>query len=87
MNRVSSSKNGGSGVKSANDTGLSYGYSLLLHGFVEDHTRVIVHLVELIDATDASVREDKGATLKDKLTGFWVSCDIDGETNCGTSLA
>ena len=81
MDGVSCGKNGGSGVEGANDTDLGYGYSLLLHSFVKDHTSVVVHLVELVNATDTSVRKDKCTTLKDQLTRLWIPGDVHGETN------
>jgi len=54
---------------------------------VKDYTRVIVHLVKLVNAADTSVREDKGTTFKDQLMSFWVSCNINSETDSRTSLA
>jgi len=54
---------------------------------VKDYTRVIVHLVKLVNAADTSVRKDKGTTFKDQLMSFWVSCNINSETDSRTSLA
>jgi len=56
VDRIRGSQNRSSSVQGANDASFGDGDSLLLHGLVKDHTSVVVHLVELIDAADATVR-------------------------------
>ena len=55
VDRIGSGKDSCASVECADDTCFGNRDSLLFHGFVEDCARVIVHLVELIDAADAAV--------------------------------
>ena len=48
---------------------------------MKDHSRVVVHLVELIDAADTTIRQDEGTTLENKLSGLWIFRDVDGKTD------
>lgn len=58
VDRICSSQDGGSGVETTDDTCLGDRDCLLLHGFKQDCSVVFVHLVELIDAADASVTQN-----------------------------
>lgn len=63
VDRVGSGEDGRASIECANDASFSYRDSLLLHGFVKDCTRVVVHLVELIDTADTAIRKDQRTTL------------------------
>ena len=54
---------------------------------MEDVPRVVVHFVELVDAADATVRQDKCAALQDQLFGLWVSRDVNSQTDGGGPFA
>lgn len=81
MDRVSSGQDRGSGVQGANDTGFGNGDGLLLHGFVKNHTSVIIHFIELINAADTAIGKHQSTTFKYKLTRLRVPRDVDGETD------
>ena len=52
--------------KGTRTTHLRDGDRLLLHGFVDRHSVVLAHLVELVDADDTSVCEDHRPALHDE---------------------
>jgi len=60
---------------------------LLLHGFVENDTGVVAHLIKLINAADTAVRENESATFQHELLSVRILSDVDGETNSRTSLS
>ena len=78
---VGRSKDAGPGIERSDDAGLGYGYSLLLHDFVQDRAGRIVHLVELVNAADTAVGQDERTRFQHKLTGFRVASDVGCETD------
>ena len=65
---VSSCQDGCAGIEGADDAGLGDGQGLLLHDLVQNGTRVVCHLVKLIDATYPIVTQHKstsGGVVKD----------------------
>ena len=53
---------------------------MLLHGFVDRNSVLRAHFIKLIDADDATVGENHGASLKLKLASGVVLDDCSGET-------
>ena len=84
---IGGGKNGCTGVKRADDTSLGYRDGLLLHGLMENDTRIVVHLVKLIDTANSTVRQDQGTGLEDKLLRLRIPSDVNSETDGGTSLS
>ena len=54
------------------DASLGNGDGLLLHGLVDGHLVLHVHLVEFVDAADAVVGQHQGARLDAELASLWV---------------
>ena len=48
---------------------------------MKDDPGVVVHLVELIDTTYASIRENESTTFKDKLASLGVFSDVNRQTD------
>ena len=86
MDGVGGGENSCTSIQRADDTSLRYGNSLLLHGFMEDDSSVVVHFVKLINTTDTTVGQDQSTRLKNELTCLGVLCDVNRETDCRTSL-
>lgn len=74
-------------VEDGSDAGLGDGDCLLLHGFVDGDAVLVAHLVELVDADDAAVREDHGATLEVELARVVVTLHRGREAGRGRALA
>ena len=87
VNRVRRGQNGSARIQRGRDAGLRDRDGLLLHDFVNVGAVTLVHLVELIDAADAVVGEDKGTTLEYDFAGVLVLDDGSGETNARRTLA
>mmetsp|Transcript_136869 Transcript_136869/g.425189 ORF Transcript_136869/g.425189 Transcript_136869/m.425189 type:complete len:321 (-) Transcript_136869:1394-2356(-) len=62
--RVGSRQHGAAGVQHRGDARLCNGDGLLLHGLVDRHPILDVHLVKLVDAHDARISEHHGAALQ-----------------------
>jgi hypothetical protein len=54
------------------DAGLADGDGLLLHGLVDGHLVAHIHLVKLVNAADAVVRQHQRASLNRKLATLRV---------------
>lgn len=65
---VGSSQYAASGVEERSDACLSDGYRLLLHGLVDSHSVLSLHLIELINADRASVAQHQRARLQLELS-------------------
>lgn len=60
LGRIGSCQNGCACIQLTNDACFGNTQGLLLHYLVQDTARRIIHLVELIDTTDAVVGQHKG---------------------------
>ena len=69
------------------DAGLRDGYCLLLHRFMDRDLVRRVHLVELVNTTNAVVRQHQSAGLDAEFSRFAVPCDARRQTGCGRGLA
>lgn len=69
---VSCGQDRSSSIEAGRYSSLGDRHGLLLHNFVDVCAVSVVHLVELINATDACVCQDESATFEDKLTRHWV---------------
>merc|ERR1712118_514895 len=78
---IRGSQDGAASVEAAHDAALGNRDSLLLHHFMENGPRVLIHLVELVNATDTTVRKHQGAALQNEILGVWISGDIGCQTN------
>mmetsp|Transcript_87559 Transcript_87559/g.283480 ORF Transcript_87559/g.283480 Transcript_87559/m.283480 type:complete len:505 (-) Transcript_87559:852-2366(-) len=68
-------------LQCGDDAGLGDGDRLLFHGLMDGRAVLVVHLVELVDETDAFVGQDHGATLEapvSVLVAADSSCQPDG---------
>ena len=68
VDRVGRSQHGAAGVEAGVDAGLSDGDAALLHHLVDGCAVHVGHLVELVDADHASVRQHHGPGLQSALT-------------------
>ena len=80
-------QDGGPRVEVGLDAGLRDGYCLLFHRFMNSDLVRRVHLVELVNTTNAVVREHERAGLDAEFSRLAVSCDACGQTGCGRGLA
>ena len=80
-------EDGGPRVEVCLNTGFGNRYRLLLHRFMNRDLVRRVHLVELVNTTNAVVREHERAGLDAELARFAVSCDARRQTGCGRGLA
>jgi len=85
--RVGRRENARPGVERGDDSSLGHRHGLLLHDFVQDRARGIVHLVKLIDAAHATIGEDEGARLENQLSRFGVARHVRRETDRRGALA
>ena len=60
---------------------------LLLHGFVNSHLVLDVHLVELINAADTVVSKHQCSSFNTKLARFRIFSDTGSQTGSTTCLA
>eukprot|EP00754_Rhynchopus_humris_P018584 Rhum_TRINITY_DN14606_c6_g1::Rhum_TRINITY_DN14606_c6_g1_i1::g.104133::m.104133 len=77
---------GAAPVEGRLDAGLGDGDAALLHCFVHGHTVAVAHLVELVDAQHAAVREHHGACRQCLVAGVRVRDDGAGEPDAAASL-
>ena len=61
-NGIGSCNNGTARLKRSDNAGLGDGNGLLLHGFVDRGTVLVVHLVEFVNAADTAVTQDESTT-------------------------
>ena len=80
-------QDGGPRVEVGLDARLRNRYSLLFHRFVNRDLVRRVHLVELVNTTNAVVRQHQGAGLDAELARLAVSRDARRQTGCGRGLA
>lgn len=73
--RIGRCQNTGSRVQLANDARFRDTQRLLLHNFVQHRARTVVHLIELVDATDTVVGEHQRASLQYQLTSLRIFRD------------
>src|SRR5262249_15852619 len=62
-NRIGGSKNASSGVECCDDSCFCNRDGLLFHNFVQYGSSTIGHLVEFINATDPTIRQDQCTTV------------------------
>ena len=60
---------------------------LLLHGFVNGHSILIVHFIELIDEAHSLISKNKGSSFEHPLLSDWILVDTSSETNGTRSLS
>ena len=75
VDRVRCSQDRSPGVERGRDAGFGDRDRLLLHDFVNVCAVSLIHLVELIDAADAVVREDEGSAFQHDFTCVLVPDD------------
>eukprot|EP00976_Prorocentrum_cordatum_P062343 1176689-Prorocentrum_minimum.AAC.2 len=85
--RVGGSHDGGARVEHSGDARLGNGDGLLLHGLVDGHAVLRTHLVELVDAHHATIREHHGPPFQVGLPGRGVLDDGRRETRRRRALA
>ena len=76
-----------SSVEVCLNPGFGNRYCLLLHGLVDRDLVRRVHLVELVNTTNAVVRQHQSAGLDAEFSRFAVPCDARRQTGCGRGLA
>ena len=59
-------------VERADNPCLGHRNRLLLHGFVENRPRGVVHLIELVDAADSLVAQHQRAALQNQIVRFRI---------------
>ena len=79
--RISCGQDRGTSIERGVDASFCDRDGLLLHSFVDSYLILDIHLVELIDTTYASIRENKSTTFKDKLASLRVLSDVNCETD------
>mmetsp|Transcript_3534 Transcript_3534/g.5879 ORF Transcript_3534/g.5879 Transcript_3534/m.5879 type:complete len:391 (+) Transcript_3534:371-1543(+) len=84
---VCCSQNGGPAVQGGRDPALGDGHRLLLHDLVDGCPVAFLHLVKLIDAANAVVSQDQGATLQGHLSGGVVPVHRGRQAHAGGALA
>mmetsp|Transcript_70274 Transcript_70274/g.131428 ORF Transcript_70274/g.131428 Transcript_70274/m.131428 type:complete len:266 (-) Transcript_70274:1007-1804(-) len=82
---ICSSEDTAAGVEHCCDASLRDGDGLLLHGLVDSNAIIHVHLVELIDANNATISKHHGPTFQAETVA--LSADRRSETCCTASLA
>mmetsp|Transcript_47934 Transcript_47934/g.120039 ORF Transcript_47934/g.120039 Transcript_47934/m.120039 type:complete len:303 (-) Transcript_47934:3-911(-) len=84
--RVGGGEHGGAGVEHGGDARLGDRDRLLLHGFVDGDAVLLPHLVKLVDAHDAVVRQHHRAALQVEVAAA-VLDDGGSQTRGGGALA
>ena len=69
------------------DTCLGDRHRLLLHDFVDRDAVHIRHLVKLVNAHDATIRQDHSTRLQTPLTRFAIGRDGCSQTNTAAATA
>mmetsp|Transcript_177622 Transcript_177622/g.432143 ORF Transcript_177622/g.432143 Transcript_177622/m.432143 type:complete len:267 (+) Transcript_177622:779-1579(+) len=87
LDRVGRRQHRRAGVQARHDAGLCDRDRLLLHSLMQDGAGDVVHLVELINAANATVGQHQGTRLQHQLARFRVANHVRRETNGGRALA
>mmetsp|Transcript_11512 Transcript_11512/g.37643 ORF Transcript_11512/g.37643 Transcript_11512/m.37643 type:complete len:644 (+) Transcript_11512:854-2785(+) len=87
VDRVGGGEDGRARVERADDARLCDRDRLLLHRLVQDGARAVRHLVELVDAADAVVRQHERPRLEHKLLGLRVLCHVRRQADRRRALA
>lgn len=85
-NWVSSSDDGASGLELSDNTSLGDRDSLLLHGFVDTGSVLLVHLVELINQADTFISQYESTSFKSPFSSDGILVDSSSQTHCTRSL-
>jgi len=56
---------------------------LLFHNFVDSDSVLLLHFIELVDATDAAIGEHEGASFENELVSDRIFLNNGGQTNTG----
>ena len=87
IQRVRRGQNRRAGVERRVDAGLADGDGLLLHDLVNRRAVGVLHLVELVDARNAAVGQDKGAPFQHELVRDGIAQHGGGQTRAGRPAA